>query len=158
MSDYAHEATAGDDDAGEALSASEAAELEAAERHNEQTCQLLQLVGQEDLRPTFMRAEMWGVVGLWRLRGVCRAFRGWAQAELSSLPRVVAVGGLVARDEDYDEGIATASVESLDLSTMRWSAAGCMPSLPDPRAHHSVSCSADGRVHGGVWRVQLRQG
>jgi N-acetylneuraminic acid mutarotase len=37
-------------------------------------------------------------------------------------------------------------VESLDLSTMRWSAAGCMPSLPDPRAFHSVSCSADGRV------------
>jgi N-acetylneuraminic acid mutarotase len=48
-------------------------------------------------------------------------------------------------------------VESLDLSTMRWSAAGCMPSLPDPRAAHSVSCCADGRVvvcggynHGGA--------
>jgi hypothetical protein len=115
-------------------------------RHNEQTCQLLQLVGQEDLRPTFLRAEVWGVVGLWRLRGVCRAFRGWAQAELSSLPRVVAVGGLLARDDGDDDGIATASVESLDLSTMRWSAAGCMPSLPDPRAWHSVSCGADGRV------------
>jgi hypothetical protein len=42
--------------------------------------------------------------------------------------------------------VAAASVESLDLSTMRWSAAGCMPSLPDPRAYHSVSCRADGRV------------
>jgi hypothetical protein len=38
------------------------------------------------------------------------------------------------------------SVESLDMSTMRWSAAGCMPSLPDPRAWHGVSCCADGRV------------
>ena len=47
----------------------------AALLHNEQTCQLLQLVGQDDLRPTFMRPEVWGVVGLWRLRGVCRAFR-----------------------------------------------------------------------------------
>ena len=102
-------------------------------QHNEQTCQLLQLVGQDDLRPTFMRADVWGVVGLWRLRGVCRAFRGWAQAALSSLPRLVAVGGLVTRDDGDKSGIATASVESLDLSTMRWSAAGCMPSLPHPR-------------------------
>jgi hypothetical protein len=111
-------------------------------RHNEHTCQLLQLVAQDDLRPTFMRSEVWGVVGLWRLRGVCRAFRGWAQAELSSLPRLVAVGGFT-RGSSW---AATASVESLDLSTMRWSAAGCMPSLPDPRAFHIVSCSADGRV------------
>jgi hypothetical protein len=109
-------------------------------QHNEQTCQLLQLVAHDDLRPTFMRAEVWGVVGLWRLRGVCRAFRGWARAELSSLPRVVAVGGLDAYAS------ASSSAESLDLSTMRWSVAGCMPSLPDPRAAHSVSCSADGRV------------
>eukprot|EP01046_Picozoa_sp_COSAG06_P074306 COSAG06_NODE_22661_length_716_cov_1.701783_2_plen_63_part_01 len=59
---------------------------------------------------------------------------------LSSLPRVVAVGGLV-RDRSVTpaKAVATASVESLDLSTMRWSAAGCMPSLPDPRAFHSVS-------------------
>ena len=113
-------------------------------QHNEQTCQLLQLVGQDDLRPTFMRAQVWGVVGLWRLRGVCRAFRGWAQAELSSLPRVVAVGGITQYNSS--EWVATASVESLDLLTMRSSAAGCMPSLPDPRALHSVTCSADGRV------------
>jgi hypothetical protein len=39
-------------------------------RHNE-SCKLLQLVSHEDLRPTFMRAEVWGVLGLWRLRGVC---------------------------------------------------------------------------------------
>jgi hypothetical protein len=156
----------GDDDVGGGPSASETAELEAAKlqvtrteaaaaaaravlhtlsiRHNEQTCQLLQLVGQGDLRPTFMRAEVWGVVGLWRLRGVCRAFRRWAQAELSLLPRLVAVGGIT--QDSSSKWVATASVEALDLSTMCWSAAGCMPSLPDPRAAHSVSCSADGRV------------
>jgi hypothetical protein len=169
LSDYAHEAT-GDDGgpgAGEVAAlpgesnADGGAELELARceaaavaaqaalhairvRYNEQTCALLQLVGQDDLRPTFMRAEVWGVVGLWRLRGVCRAFRGWAQTALSSLPCVVAVGGLV-QEGDY-RGIATASVETQDLSTMRWSAAGCMPPLPDPRAHHSVSCCAGGRV------------
>eukprot|EP01046_Picozoa_sp_COSAG06_P030499 COSAG06_NODE_2900_length_6114_cov_1.782024_2_plen_204_part_00 len=116
-------------------------------RHNDQTCPLLQLVGQDDLRPTFMRPEVWGVVGLWRLRGVCRAFRGWAWTQLSLLPRVVAVGGIV-RDRSVvpPKWVAMSSVESLDLSTMRWSTAGCMPSLPDPRAWHSVSCSADGRV------------
>jgi hypothetical protein len=122
-------------------------------RHNEQSCPLLQLVGQDDLRPTFMRAEVWGVVGLWRLRGVCRAFRGWARAELSSLPRVVAVGGVVLDSSSkwcwtahYNGCQTTSSVELLDLSTMCWSVAGCMPSLPDPRALHSVSCCADGRV------------
>jgi N-acetylneuraminic acid mutarotase len=116
-------------------------------RHNEQTCQLLQLVGQDDLRPTFMRAEVWGVVGLWRLRGVCRAFRRWAQAKLLSLPRLVAVGGMTFdRSLTPPKWVATASVESLDLSTMRWSAAGCMPSLPDPRAWNGVSSCADGRV------------
>jgi hypothetical protein len=127
-------------------------------QHNEHTCQLLQLVGQDDLRPTFMQAEVWGVLGLWRLRGVCRAFRGWARAQLSAMQRVVAVGGLV-RDRSVKprpRSVATSSVESLDLSTMRWSAAGCMPPLPVPRVFHSVSCSADGRVvvcsgynHGG---------
>eukprot|EP01046_Picozoa_sp_COSAG06_P010397 COSAG06_NODE_567_length_14186_cov_3.587918_4_plen_479_part_00 len=171
LSDYAHEAT-GDDGgpgAGEVAAlpgesnADGGAELELARseaaavaaqaalyairvRYNEQSCQLLQLVGQDDLRPTFMRSEVWGVVGLCRLRGVCRVFRDWAQAALSSLPRVVAVGGLVLRHDEDDDAIATASVESLDLSTMRWSAAGCMPSLPDPRAIHSVSCCAGGRV------------
>jgi hypothetical protein len=116
-------------------------------QHNERTCQLLQLVGQDDLRSTFMRAEVWGVVGLWRLRSVCRAFCGWAQAELSSLPRVVAVGGLVIdRSVAPTKNVATSSVESLVLATMRWSAAGCMPSLLDPRCFHSVSCGSDGRV------------
>jgi hypothetical protein len=41
--------------------------------------------------------------------------------------------------------MATASVEALDLSTMRWSAAGCMPPLPDPRGHHTAVSSSVGR-------------
>jgi hypothetical protein len=99
-----------------------------------------------------------GVVSLWRVRGVCRGFRRWATSMLSSLPRVVAVGGKVKDSSAAPrKNVPTASVESLDLSTMRWSAAGCMPSLPDPRAFHSVSSCADGRVvvcggynHGGA--------
>ena len=95
----------------------------------------------------FMRAELWGVVGLWRLRGVCRAFRRWATERLSSLPRVVAVGGQVTdRSVTPPVHLATRSVVSLDLSTLRWSAAGCMPRLPDPRGCHSTSCGVDGRV------------
>ena len=87
------------------------------------------------------------VVSLWRLRGVCRAFRRWSIAQLSSLPRVVSVGGVV-RDRSVAPPVdkATALVEALDLSTMRWSVAGCMPSLPDPRSYHSVSLAADGPV------------
>jgi hypothetical protein len=113
-------------------------------RHNEQSCTLLQLVGHDDLRPTFMRAEVWGVLGLWRLRGVCRAFRRWALQQLSSLPRVVAIGG----DTSYTSGeeMGTASVEMLDLSTMRWLSGGAVPDLPAPR-HALATCSfPDGRV------------
>ena len=29
---------------------------------------------------------------------------------------------------------------------MRWSGAGCMPALPDPRSFHSMSLAADGSV------------
>jgi hypothetical protein len=113
-------------------------------RHNEQSCTLLQLVGHDDLRPTFMRAEVWGVLGLWRLRGVCRAFRRWALQQLSSLPRVVAIGGDTS--DTSGEEMGTASVEMLDLSTMRWLSGGAVPDLPAPR-HALAACSfPDGRV------------
>jgi hypothetical protein len=59
----------------------------------------------------------------------------------------VAVGGKVKeRTEDPPKNIATACVEALDLSTMRWSGAGCKPSLPDPRAYHQLSLAADRSV------------
>eukprot|EP01046_Picozoa_sp_COSAG06_P035564 COSAG06_NODE_3836_length_4852_cov_13.191458_2_plen_462_part_00 len=121
----------------------------AKECRNEGCNELMQLVGRVDLGGTNHAKILrhLGVVSLWRVRGVSRGFRRWAQAELSSLPRLVAVGGIV-KDSSVNPPklVATSSVESLDLSTMRWSAAGCMPSLPDPRAFHGVSCSADGRA------------
>lgn len=130
-----------------------AAAARATTQHNERTCPLLELVGNDDLRPTFLRTEVWGVVALWRLRRVCRAFRRWAQAELSLLPRVVAIGGQTQLDGTRtvvpDGKASTSSVEALDLSTMRWSVGPrrCVPSLPDPReCRHSVSCSAEGHM------------
>ena len=68
---------------------------------------------QMDQHAAVLRA--FSVVELWRLRRVCRAFHRWGTAALAALPRVAAVGGLDADDE------ATASVEVLDLSTLRWS-------------------------------------
>ena len=66
---------------------------------------------------------------------------------LQKLPRVLSVGGLVMdRSVAPPKQITTASVEVLDLSTMRWSGAGCMPTLPDPRANHSTNFEADGSV------------
>ena len=66
---------------------------------------------------------------------------------LQKLPRVLSVGGLVMdRSVAPPKQITTASVEVLDLSTMRWSGAGCMPTLPDPRAFHKMSLAADGSV------------
>ena len=58
---------------------------------------------------------------------------------------MVCVGGM-AKDSSVAPPVAraTASVEALDLSTMQWSGAGCMPALPDPRARPSMSLAADG--------------
>lgn len=98
------------------------------------------------------------VVELWRLREVCRAFRGWASEQLAALPRVVAVGGSVL-DVDAEPSprvVATGSVEMLNFATLKWSRrAGVMPRLPDPRAFQDVTCSyPDGRVVvGGGWNV-----
>ncbi len=86
------------------------------------------------------------VVELWRLRRVCRAFRRWGTAALAALPRVVAVGGRTPG------GHATAGVEVLDLSTLRWSS-GVVPALPEPRHRHALCAFADGRVVvAGGWR------
>jgi hypothetical protein len=139
----------------------------AKECRNEGCNELVRLMGRVDLGGTnhAMILRHLGVVSLWRVRGVSRGFRRWATSMLSSLPRLVAVGGVV-KDITVTppKDVATSSVESLDLSTMRWSAAGCMPSLPDPRAFHSVSSCVDGRAvvcggynHGGADRmVHLR--
>jgi hypothetical protein len=121
----------------------------ATESRNEGCSELIQMMGRVDLGSSnhAMILRHLGVVSLWRVRGVCRGFRRWATSALSSLPRLVAVGGLVIDSSVAPpKWVATASVDSLDLSTMRWSSAGCMPSLPDPRTAHSVSCSADARV------------
>jgi hypothetical protein len=121
----------------------------ATESRNEGCNDLVRLMGRVDLGCTNHAKILrhLGVVSLWRVRGVSRGFRRWATSMLSSLPRLVAVGGLgLDISVVPQKWFAAASVESLDLSTMRWSSAGCMPSLPHPRAFHGVSCSGDGRV------------
>ena len=105
-------------------------------------------------------ASFFTVVELWRVRGVCRAFRRWATTRLESLPRVVAVGGSVldVNAEPVPRVVATAGVEMLSFATLKWSSrADIIPPLPDPRAFQDVACSyEDGRVVvGGGWNVGL---
>ena len=88
------------------------------------------------------------VVGLWRLRGVARDWRDWATATLARMPRPVAIAGTEQIPGVDDWGvakrIATATIEVLDLSTMRWSVPdGAPPPLPDPRSSH-FSCVLGG--------------
>jgi hypothetical protein len=109
----------------------------AKEARNEECNALVRLLGV----PGATHAAVLGllsVVDLWRARRVCRAFRRWAVAQLSSMPRPVAVGGhryerlIDARSHQGSWHAAmTAGVEALDLSTMRWSSTLCaMPPLP----------------------------
>jgi len=113
--------------------------------------------------------SFFSVVELWRLREVCRAFRGWTVEQLASMPRVVAVGGSVLEVMNPNQAelqqsdpvwkvTATAGVEMLDFSTLRWArraGRNGMPPLPEPRAFQDATCSwSDGTVIvGGGWNV-----
>ena len=91
---------------------------------------------QMDQHATMLRA--FSVVELWRLRRVCRAFHRWGTAALAAMPRVVAVGGGLTNGGTEP----TASVDVLDLSSLRWSSV-VVPELPQPRQFHAVCCFGD---------------
>jgi hypothetical protein len=79
-----------------------------------------------------------GLVGAWRLLGVCRAARAGTKEFLGSLPRLVVCGGYYAAG---GRG-AVSEVWGLDLATMRWEA---MPALVCARRGHAC-CAVRGAV------------
>jgi hypothetical protein len=92
----------------------------------------------------FALPEMWaivaehsGVVGAWRLTGVCKAAREGAKVWLRTLPGLVVCGG-----HTPGEGEMTSEVWRLDLGELQWER---MPSLAHGRYDHA--CCA---VRGGV--------
>jgi hypothetical protein len=92
----------------------------------------------------FALPEMWaivaehsGVVGAWRLTGVCVAAREGAKEWLRTLPGLVVCGGY-----DIGEDEITSEAWRLDLGELRWER---MPSLT--RGRNSHACCA---VRGGV--------
>jgi hypothetical protein len=85
-------------------------------------------------------AEHSGVVGAWRLTGVCRASREGAKEWLRSLPGLVVCGGYTPTSDP--PLMLTSEVWRLDLGELRWER---MPSLTRGRAYHS--CCA---VRGGI--------
>ena len=75
-----------------------------------------------------------GLVGAWRLLGVCRVARAGAEEFLGTLPRLVVCGG-------HSWGVGQSSeVWGLDLVTMRWEA---MPALVCARSRHAC-CAVRG--------------
>eukprot|EP01045_Picozoa_sp_COSAG04_P004316 COSAG04_NODE_186_length_21024_cov_6.326069_2_plen_406_part_00 len=80
---------------------------------------------QMDQHGVVLRA--FSVVELWRLRRVCRAFHRWGTAALAAMPRPVVWGG---RDNQAPYPQVVMAAEMLDLSTLRWTASGLLPSLP----------------------------
>jgi hypothetical protein len=86
----------------------------------------------------FIIAAHSGVVGAWRLAGVCRAARQGAKEWLRKLPGVVVCGGRVGEEG----GAYTSEVWRLDLGALRWER---LPDLTTGRADHA--CCA---VRGGV--------
>jgi hypothetical protein len=91
----------------------------------------------------FALPEMWaivaehrGVVGAWRLTGVCVAARVGAKEWLRTLPGLVVCGGRTVG------AVRTSEVWKLDLAELQWAR---MPDLTFGRDHHA--CCA---VRGGV--------
>jgi hypothetical protein len=84
-----------------------------------------------------------GLVGAWRLAGVCRTARKGVREFLGTLPRLVVCGGRRA-----DERGVLREVWGLRLATLRWEA---MPALLCERSHHAC-CTVRGAlvVLGGV--------
>ena len=113
----------------------------AKEARNEGCNELVRLMGSVDIGGSnyVVILGFLSVLSLWQLKGVSRAFRRWSTLQLSSLPWIVSLGGTV-EDRSVAPPVeeAVASAVTLDLSTMRWSGAGCMPPLPDPRTDHSM--------------------
>jgi hypothetical protein len=85
----------------------------------------------------FIIAAHSGVVGAWRLAGVCRAARQGAKEWLRKLPGVLVCGGRV-----FGGGGVTSEVWRLDLGALRWER---LPDLTTGRANRA--CCA---VRGGV--------
>jgi hypothetical protein len=92
----------------------------------------------------FALPEMWaivaehsGVVGAWRLTGVCKAAREGAKVWLRTLPGLVVCGGVTTSGR-----LLMSEVWRLDLGKLQWER---MPSLARGRSAHA--CCA---VRGGV--------
>jgi len=77
-----------------------------------------------------------GLVGAWRLMGVCRAARAGAKEWLGTLPGLVVCGGIIGG------GVISREVRRLNLATMRWRA---MPMLVAARSEH-VCCVVRGAL------------
>ena len=135
------------------------------------TLPIFRLLDHDDIRANVMRAEYHSVLSLWRLRGVSRVWRKWADDVLAGLPRVVAISGTIKADldaiefedmndlEEMEPFTGTREVESLALHSMVWSKDTAVPALPVSRACHSACVLQDGRVVvAGGWKNETDQG
>jgi hypothetical protein len=92
----------------------------------------------------FIIAAHSGVVGAWRLAGVCRAARQGAKEWLRKLPGVLVCGGRVGGGG----GVLTSEVWRLDLGALRWER---LPDLKTERFAHACCAVRRGLVVlGGV--------
>jgi hypothetical protein len=85
-----------------------------------------------------------GLVGAWRLLGVCRAARAGVKEFLGTLPRLVMCGGYAGTGDAE----VVSEVWGLDLATMRWEA---MPALTCAREGHACCAVRGALVALGGW-------
>lgn len=123
-------------------------------QHNELVPQLLQLLAHEDVRSAMLAPDLYGIVGLWRLRRVCRSLHRYAKATLSTIPwRVLA---MAPTPECYSRDVGALvgpAVEALDFSTLMWSPVqSLVPPLPILYAKSDGGIMPDNSPWSYQWR------
>jgi hypothetical protein len=116
-----------------------------AAKHNEELCPLLLLLGREDIMQAVLpHLVAAGLVGLCRLARVSRAFARWTRGARGAMPRLLLLGGVPCANPKH----ATASVQAMCMSTLRWCDGGgaIPPPLPEPVASHVAVAGPFGRV------------
>ena len=125
---------------------------------NEISCPLLEMLHRNDVRQSVLNPDVWGLVGLWRLRAVSSVFRTWVRESLSTR-QLHALGGVEVQRRwshmtmNSPRMTISSSVRTMGLASLTWEpwrgpsrGSPLIPLLPTARYNHTACATHDGRL------------
>ena len=125
---------------------------------NEISCPLLEMLHRNDVRQSVLNPDVWGLVGLWRLRAVSSVFRTWVRESLSTR-QLHALGGVEVQRRwshmtmNSPRMTISSSVRTMGLASLTWEpwrgpsrGSPLIPPLPTARYNHTACATHDGRL------------